>query len=146
MIYFTDSDPDEAASNLCDRHLRETVSFTRKVFKEASEIRTQSSDPYIRWACASLANLRWVVDHGNSATHELYYRFRKPACLEDSLPLIEASEKMDSLSLLPVDPDHIFFPDKVDKVREFYRTKIFGNLKWTRRYPPDWINPSLMTT
>ena len=144
MIYFTDTNPDEAASNLCDRHLRKTVRFTQKVFAEASENRTQHRDPHIRWGCASLANLKWVVEHGNAAAHEMYYRFHKPVRIEDSLPLIKAREKMDSLSLPPVDPDHIFFPDEIDKVREFYRLKVFPKSRWTRRYPPDWMHPSLL--
>lgn len=140
MIYFTDSDPDEAASNLCDQHLRETISFTKKVFKEASEDRIKRGDPYIRWACASLANLKWVVNHGLSATHEIYYRFRKPARLADSLPLIEAIDMVGSIQLKSqyLTP----FPDKIDEVRDFYRTKIFRKSRWTRRFPPDWISSS----
>lgn len=138
MIYFTDLDPDEAASNLCDRHLRETIPFARKVLYEASENRIERGDPYIRWACASLANLKWVVEYGISATHELYYRFRKPARIADSLPLIEANDRMESIQLKSqcLTP----FPDKVEKVREFYRTRVFRKSKWTRRFPPDWIH------
>ena len=144
MIYFTDTDPDEAARNLCDRHLRKTVRFTQKVFAEAAENRAQHRDPYVRWGCASLTNLKWVVSHGNSAAHEMYYRFHKPVRIEDSLPLIKAREKLDSLSLPPVNPDDIIFPYSVGKVREFYRLEIFPKSRWTRRYPPDWMHPSFL--
>jgi len=137
MIYFTDTDPDEAASNLCDRHLRKTVTFSLRAVREALENRTQQSDPYVRWACENRHNLKWVVDHAHSAIHEIYYRFRKCMPHENTEYLVYANSQIGiqtiSKFLTPL-------PNDIGKVREYYRTQVAPKSRWTKRFPPDWIN------
>ena len=136
MIYFTDTDPVTASSNLCDRHLRKTIAFSLKVIREALENRTQQADPYVRWACASRRNLKWVIEHAHSAIHEVYFRHRKGMPAENTYAVVDAEKAIRS----QIEGSYLTpFPNNVAMVREYYRTNVAPKSRWTRRFPPDWV-------
>lgn len=135
MIYFTDQNPETAACNLCDKHLRSTIAFTSKAVKEILDDLPAANNPYIKWVRSNTANLKWLVRHAQAATREVHYRFGKPARVKDITLLRRVEVFLSPERLDNVSP----FPNKVDNYRALYRRDFAGKTKWTKRFPPDWL-------
>lgn len=138
MIYFIDREPNLAASNLCDSHLREAVEYMKQVAREGPENRSDETDLHTAWVHRSSRHLKWVLDYGIAATMEIYMRKkRNPKYL---IGLYEFTHLRDRLVKLNPEPrSGIVFPDDIDKVREWYRSEIAPTKKWTHRSRPSWM-------
>ena len=161
-IFYIDKNPQHAAQQLADDHIRKMQIESAQMCSVAHWV-TGSTAPYkqshtnhpsTKWTCESLDHAQWLLDHGLEICDEFVVRYGKEHAtrkvlfwVKDNLPLI--SDKFPSIGFVPPPqcmPDEYKTDDTIKAYRDFYIKDKLGikKLNYNKlNNTPKWINESL---
>lgn len=112
---------------------------------------SHAAHPCVKWAGLYGGNYDWLYRLGMALLEEARYRFgRIHACtpvlrvLEVLPPALMDSEATwcDAPAVVPVPDDR----EVVEQYREFYQKQVLGEMRYTKRAPPDWLDGATFLT
>ena len=158
-IFFVDSDPREAARQLCDKHIckmiLESVQMLSSAHPEGSAPygcnKSHLNHPCTKWARASLGNYNWLCEHLDEMCLEYTKRYEKRHKMHDASDWLRSNQptKIESDFEGCTDPpqcmpDHCKIHGQditsaVKAYRRYYVKEKAYFAKWKVGNPPAWF-------
>lgn len=155
-IFYTDTNPEQAARNLCDKHvvkmLLESCQMLSTAYRQKQPYgklvppgiyqSAYASHPCTEWVCEAGVHYQWLLAHAWELEREYQLRYNKyhaaRKCLFELEQLVQLSgEWRDPPQCMP--PQYKIFGDPVAAYRMYYIGEKLHFAKWTKRNPPDWL-------
>ena len=154
-IFYIDKNPQHAAQQLADPHIRKMQIESAQMCSVAHWV-TGSTAPYkqshtnhpsTKWVRSSIHHYRWVIQHGLEVCAEFEKRYGKRHKTQDVLEWLRDNEpRLPDVKFVDPPqcmPDEFKQPDTIQAYRTFYiedKVKI-KQLKWNKlNNQPTWIN------
>ena len=151
-IFIVDTDPRQAARDLCDKHVvKMTLETAQLLCTTAHTLNlpapynpTHTNHPCAVWARSNQESFVWLLEHGLALCSEYTRRFNK---IHKSEPIIKEAKVLKYL--LPIGPLSPFAlcvpyeyrqPDPVLSYRTYYNKAKASFARWTApAQPPTWF-------
>jgi len=156
-IFIVDSDPEQAARALFDKHIVKMPLESTQIIctvlhdlgvKDLQYRPTHRNHPVVRWAGSAASNFDWLFTHARELCNEYERRYGRVHA--SRLVLVDAGHRtvnFPSRARTPFVqsmPEELRGPDAVEAYRRYYRYKIKMKphlARWTEPgYQPDWLN------
>ncbi len=163
-IFVVDQNPLKAARALCDRHVVKMIVESAQMLvnpftltRVEMAVKTQKgtnykpsypNHPCSKWACASSANYRWLLDHAYTLCVEYSVRYRKTHYCQAAI--LWCWHNLDKVRFPETDlmpfalamPDSYKSDDAVESYRNYYRNEKAAMAQWNRipSRKPQWMN------
>ena len=149
-IFVVDEDPQQAARDLCDKHVvkmpLESAQMLCTVLMELGVLGvpyqpSHRNHPCTRWAATTRSNFDWLVTHGRALCNEYTKRYGRRHKSEDVIEW--CAQHRDELPDGPLTPHAQAMPDTfrstsaVLAYRTYYREAKAGIVTW-KTAPPEW--------
>jgi hypothetical protein len=151
-IFVLDTDPVLAAQMQCDKHLGKMLIEAAQMLSTAHWMNGSKAPyrpamvnhPCSRWARASVANYKWIQQHGMALANEYEYRYGwNNRAVYVVVSLEEPPEGIALKELTPFAqamPDEYKHDDPVVAYRRYYKAEKAHFAKWQRgREKPAWM-------
>lgn len=158
-IFFLSKDPKKAAVYQCDKHVVKMIVETAQILSTAHRIlsenppeflyrKTHAKHPCVLWACSSIANYRWLAEHGIALCQEYTYRYKKShkstnliLWLSNHIPPISQRDFSNPPQCMP-DQYRLNPEEYVKAYRTYYvqdKKKTIKRFNYTNRGKPQWM-------
>lgn len=152
-IFVLDEDPVKSAQMQCDKHVvkmvLETAQLLCSVYDKAPYRRTHYNHPCAIWTRTSLANYKWLIEHGRALAEEYKLRYGKEHAskiviewcaveLRDNPPtFIQNSNVLTNFAQAM--PENLRHKNAVVAYRTYYKKAKSEIAKWSHvRQQPNW--------
>ena len=148
-IFVLDSDPQIAATMMCDKHVVKMVVETAQMLCTVASEKgydmpyrpTHRNHPCTKWASKSRGNWRWLIDHGMSLCGEYTKRYgrrhKSQSVIEMAKGMKLAFDSDELTSFAQAMPDKYRNECAVKAYRDYYMGEKAKMATW-KTQPPKW--------